>query len=330
MRVSALGRALRPCRCAQFNKKRAVHYPFSALVQQMRLLSVSPISRQVDGETMADRPPAREPFPRPIRGQLDGERRLSRPKTGGLPPGVRIVPASPSYFSGRPVFYDSLIELRALLRKYEHLPLADTSLVQSLQSYWLTFDTYRSVVGEPVKKSRYERMLGLIRRLNKIHPLLMPEEVKEALAKFRRDSAAQHTMGKKRGLDMMGRAYGAGRRKTSSARVWLVEGDGDVLINGKALPDVFGRVHDRESALWPLKATERVGKYNVWAIVSGGGTTGQAEALTLALARALMVHEPELKPLLRRAGCVTRDPRAVERKKPGKLKARKMPAWVKR
>ncbi|GAM90793.1 hypothetical protein ANO11243_088380 [Dothideomycetidae sp. 11243] len=130
--------------------------------------------------------------------------------------------------------------------------------------------------------------------------------------------------------NVWGRARAVGRRKTSSAVVWLVEGEGDVRVNGKKLTDAFGRLHDRESAIWALKATDRIDKYNIWATVSGGGTTGQAEALTLGVAKALLVHEPALKPALRRAGCVTRDPRKVERKKAGKLKARKMPAWVKR
>jgi small subunit ribosomal protein S9 len=98
--------------------------------------------------------------------------------------------------------------------------------------------------------------------------------------------------------------------------------------------------------MWALKCTHRLDKYNVWATVAGGGTTGQAEALALAVAKAVCVHEPALKTSLRNgtssrpttsqpanpapAGCIARDPRAVERKKPGHLKARKKPAWVKR
>lgn len=101
-------------------------------------------------------------------------------------------------------------------------------------------------------------------------------------------------------IDSDGRAYGVGRRKSSSARVYLVQGEGEVLVNGKSINSAFGRIHDRESALWALKATGRADKYNVWALVSGGGSTGQAEAITLGLARALMVHEPMLKPALRR------------------------------
>jgi small subunit ribosomal protein S9 len=101
-------------------------------------------------------------------------------------------------------------------------------------------------------------------------------------------------------LDENGRARGKGKRKESSAVVQLVEGEGEVLINGKSLVEVFKRVHDRESALWALRCTQRLDKYNVWATVRGGGVTGQAEAVTLAIARALMVHEPGLKGVLRK------------------------------
>ena len=159
---------------------------------------------------------------------------------------------------------------------------------------------------------------------------MMPAEVTEALAKHRTPFDPSLDRGTPPTIDEFGRAAGVGRRKESSARVLLVEGTGEVLVNGRSINAAFGRIHDRESALWALKITGRLDKYNVWALVSGGGTTGQAEAITLGLAKALLVHEPALKPVLRRAGVITRDRRRVERKKPGKLKARKMPAWVKR
>lgn len=103
-----------------------------------------------------------------------------------------------------------------------------------------------------------------------------------------------------RELDEDGRAYGMGRRKECTARVYLVEGTGEVMINGRSVVQAFPRLHDRESALWALKVTGRMDKYNVFAIAQGGGVTGQAESITLALARALMVHEPALKPTLRK------------------------------
>lgn len=128
----------------------------------------------------------------------------------------------------------------------------------------------------------------------------MPEEVATTLQKFKRDFDPSKLRRAPRSLDEHGRAYGAGRRKASTARVYLVEGEGEIMINGKSLAEVLPRIHDRESALWALKVTSRIDKYNVWALVEGGGLTGQAEAITLALGRALLVHEPGLKLMLRK------------------------------
>ncbi|KAL8927996.1 MAG: hypothetical protein Q9208_002071 [Pyrenodesmia sp. 3 TL-2023] len=249
-----------------------------------------------------------------------------------LPPlnvqNARVVPASPSYFSGRPDFTDNLLNLQALLRKYQTLPTVAPG--QAPRVAWRTVSQYRLLVGEPVRASKYHQVVEVLKRLNQIHPAVMPPELQDAMQIYKRDVNPYAVVKRPSVIDDYGRACGIGRRKSSSAKVYLVPGEGQVLVNGKSINSIFGRIHDRESAIWALKATDRIDKYNVWALVSGGGTTGQAEALTLGTAKALMVHEPDLKPALRRAGCVTRDPRRVERKKPGKLKARKMPAWVKR
>ncbi|KAL8706659.1 MAG: hypothetical protein Q9201_000293 [Fulgogasparrea decipioides] len=247
------------------------------------------------------------------------------------PPSVRnarVIPASPSYFSGRPDFTDNLLNLQALLRRYQTLPTVPPG--QAPRVAWRTVSQYRLLVGEPVRASKYHQVIEVLKRLNQIHPAVMPLELQEAMQIYKRDVNPYAIVRRPATVDEDGRACGIGRRKSSSAKVYLVRGEGEVLVNGKSINNVFGRIHDRESVLWALKATNRIDKYNVWALVSGGGTTGQAEALTLGTAKALLVHEPDLKPALRRAGCVTRDPRRVERKKPGKLKARKMPAWVKR
>ena len=148
--------------------------------------------------------------------------------------------------------------------------------------------------------AKYRKLINILKRLNRIHPSLMPDEVKETMKFFLRPGNPYQRQCVPQTLDEMGRARGVGRRKTSSAVVWLVEGDGEVMVNGKSLLQVFPRIHDRESALWPLRCTNRLDKYNVWALVRGGGFTGQAESITLAVAKALLVHEPALKPLLRR------------------------------
>ncbi|KAG7122647.1 37S ribosomal protein S9 like [Verticillium longisporum] len=241
---------------------------------------------------------------------------------------VRAFPASPSYFTRQPRFNDALVELTALFERYQKLPTLPPDEVPP--QLWKTLDGYRLYTGEPVKALPYSKVLHMVKRLHQIHPKIMPGEVKKVLEGFKRDINPFLNVAKEIKLDKFGRALGVGRRKESTARAWVIEGTGEVQINGKPLSQAFGRIHDRESVVWALKSTERIDKYNVWALVEGGGTTGQAEALTLAISKALMAHEPALKPTLRAAGCITRDKRVVERKKHGHVKARKMPAWVKR
>lgn len=243
-------------------------------------------------------------------------------------PYARPMPVSPSYFSRFPQFNDSYVRVQELARKYGRLPIMHSS--QTLRAAWKSKEQYRLAVGEHVKAADYAACMALAKRLNQIHPDLMPEEVTAGLRPFKRDINIHLNRPKPIPIDKFGRALGVGKRKSSIARAWVVEGTGDVLINGKPLHEAFGRVHDRESAVWGLKSTDRLDKYNVWALVGGGGSTGQAEALAMAIAKALVAHEPPLKTPLRRAGCITRDPRSVERKKAGHVKARKSPAWVKR
>lgn len=241
---------------------------------------------------------------------------------------ARPMPVSPSYFSRYPQFNDSFVRLQDLARKYARLPIIPPSQVERVT--WKTKDQYRQSIGEHVKGRDYANCIALVKKLNQIHPDLMPEEVQAGLRPFKRNINVFLNRPIQAPIDKFGRSHGVGKRKSSVAQAWLVEGTGEVLINGKPMDRAFGRIHDRESALWGLKSTERLDKYNVWALVGGGGSTGQAEALAMAIAKALVVHEPPLKTPLRRAGCITRDPRTVERKKAGHLKARKRPAWVKR
>jgi len=132
-------------------------------------------------------------------------------------------------------------------------------------------------------------------------------------------------------IDERGRAYGRGGRKTASARVWIQPGFGNVVVNKKDFVDYFDRMTDRESILEPLAATETLGRFDITATVEGGGLSGQAGAIRHGLSRALNHYNPDTyRPPLKRLGYLTRDPRKVERKKIGHLKARKKPQWVKR
>ena len=211
---------------------------------------------------------------------------------------ARAVPVSPSYFTRTPRWYDHTLALEKLFEEYEDLPTIPASAVERVA--WKTLDDIRQELGEQVKAAEFARCLALVKRLNSIHPNLKPQEIKDVLDNFKRNVQPYTNAAKPITIDQFGRACGVGKRKASAARAFVVEGTGEVLVNGKTLAEYFGRVHDRESAVWALRATNRIDKYNVWVKVEGGGTTGQAEAITLAIAKALLAHEPALKPALRR------------------------------
>ncbi|KAN0073466.1 Ribosomal protein S5 domain 2-type fold [Elaphomyces granulatus] len=241
---------------------------------------------------------------------------------------ARIIPSSPAYFSGSPRYIDHLLHLEHILAKYASLPTVAPN--EAPRMAWFKLAQFRDFVGENVPTRKYKSLIKILQRLNRIDPALVPDEVRQALKSFLRPGNPYANKPAPAVVDELGRSRGRGKRKEASAVVSLVEGEGEVMVNGKNILQAFPRIHDRESALWALRCTRRLDKYNVWATVKGGGVTGQAEAVTLATARALLVHEPILKPVLRQAGVITVDARRVERKKPGHVKARKMPTWVKR
>ena len=124
---------------------------------------------------------------------------------------------------------------------------------------------------------------------------------------------------------------GIGRRKTSTARVRLyVGGTGNMVVNDKAGQEYFSREQDYARLLELMTATGTEGRYNIAVKVDGGGITGQADAVRMGLARALVKVDPTFREVLRRGGSLTRDARAKERKKPGLKRARKAPQYTKR
>ncbi|MEY3007482.1 MAG: hypothetical protein RI942_1824 [Pseudomonadota bacterium] len=124
--------------------------------------------------------------------------------------------------------------------------------------------------------------------------------------------------------------YGTGRRKTSTARVFLSQGEGAITINDRPIEQYFGREVARMIVRQPLELVEMVDRFNVNVTVAGGGSFGQAGAIRHGITRALMEYDETLRGALRKAGYVTRDAREVERKKVGLRKARKRPQFSKR
>ena len=128
----------------------------------------------------------------------------------------------------------------------------------------------------------------------------------------------------------MEKIHKIGRRKASIARIYLSKGNGNVKINNKDLNNYFSTDGLKSKINLPFIITETLGKYDLSINVSGGGNTGQADAIKLAVSRALCEVNEEYRPLLKKEGLLTRDSRVVERKKPGQKKARKKFQWVKR
>ncbi|WP_413576856.1 30S ribosomal protein S9 [Bdellovibrio sp. HCB290] len=124
--------------------------------------------------------------------------------------------------------------------------------------------------------------------------------------------------------------YATGRRKTSSARVFLKPGKGTITINGKKSEDYLSRMQSRMVIVQPLDLLNQIGKFDANITVAGGGESGQAGAIRLGITRALIAFNPEFKATLKKAGFITRDPRMVERKKYGKSGARRRFQYSKR
>ncbi|CAO3674607.1 unnamed protein product [Umbelopsis ramanniana] len=252
----------------------------------------------------------------------------------------REKPDSLSYFTGNYKYNDLLIELNSIYKLHNKPQQQPSSAVlpfdlaseaePSNQVYtWKLRDKMSEFLGIPLTTSQWRKIVTQLNMLASL-PKPLPAQVETELSKYTRFDSAQQMQVKRKELDDMGRSFAVGRRKESSARCYVVEGDGKIMVNGQELGAYFNRLVDREEVTWPFECTSTLGKFNAWIVVEGGGSTGQAQAIKLGLGKALLVHDPELKPTLRKAGCVTRDPRVVERKKPGQKGARAKYTWVKR
>ena len=131
-------------------------------------------------------------------------------------------------------------------------------------------------------------------------------------------------------IDAQGRAYATGKRKNAVARVWIKPGNGRITVNGRDSPVYFARPVLRMLLNQPFAVANRLGQYDVVCSVAGGGLSGQAGALRHGISKALTYYEPELRPVLKAQGFLTRDSRVVERKKYGKRKARRSFQFSKR
>ena len=158
----------------------------------------------------------------------------------------------------------------------------------------------------------------------------MNEEVKSLNELDSNSSPEQPIQPTEPKIDNLGRSYATGRRKDSTARVWVKRGSGVITVNGKEMPNYFDRPVLQMQLNHVFEISNRVKEYDVMATVKGGGLSGQAGAVKHGISRALSLFEPELRSALKSAGLLTRDSRTVERKKYGKAKARKSFQFSKR
>ncbi|KAI5954681.1 MRPS9 [Candida jiufengensis] len=246
---------------------------------------------------------------------------------------IRTIPTLMTFYGGNPIHENNMNQLKTLLRKYENLPTKILTDEELSNQKFIGFESYRERTqsGTRVKKIHYRDLITSLNRLRIIDSELMPIDVLNVLQEYYSKSSNKSlTTSQLKTLDEFGRAKAKAKRKASEAKVYLVRGEGEIIVNGKNLVEYFTNVYARKNLNYPFQVIDQEGKYNVFAEVSGGGYTGQSEAIMYAIAKALVIFNPLIKPRLSKAKLMTSDARVVERKKPGKVKARKSPTWVKR
>lgn len=250
-------------------------------------------------------------------------------------------PSSMAYFTNDTQYFELITSLDLCIAKYtSHLPLysvkpkieelkpADSRYVE-----WLNHGSLSNQLGMDLTYSQYNSLIARLDQLVGDSPSdlrKLPTELQEYIAIFSVSGALKKKEEKVVTLDSNGRAFAVGKRKEAAARVWLVEGEGEVVVNGRPISEYFSRLQDLKAALYPLGLTSSFGKFNAWVLARGGGTSGQAQAISLGISKALLIHDSSMKTILEEAGCLTKDDRRVERKKTGQPKARKNFTWVKR
>ncbi|EIN11763.1 SSU ribosomal protein S9P [Punctularia strigosozonata HHB-11173 SS5] len=247
-------------------------------------------------------------------------------------------------------------------------PFALASL-PSIQTFWLPHAEMSAAFETKLSISRYRQIVSLLNELDRYRSIAevaghaeYADKIGDLLSLYESTNKSQklrQNRGRKPKFDEWGRSYTLGKRKESAARVWMIPVQGrlqggaavkhasstsltqlsprpesisttTILINNVPLAQYFPIPADRERIVRPLKLAGVLGAYNVFALVRGGGTSGQSGAVAHGVALGIAAHEPDQLPMLRKSKVAVRDPRQVERKKTGLLKARKARTWVKR
>ena len=247
---------------------------------------------------------------------------------------IQPMPESPTFFSGHSTYLDRVYNLEKQLNEFTSLmhrahitplPKVAEHHIGPVQSYWRDAEGMYQILGKAIKGTQYRRLISVLTQLNKLRRVAslcgredIAQRIEKIVATYEKPNKAaleSLTKGRKRPEpDEFGRVYALGRRKTSSARVWVIKvQDGEYLkasdrltvpvasciVNGIPAAQYFTHVVDRERLFKPLKLTGLLSSYNVFAIVRGGGTTGQAEAIAVGMAKALEILEPSAIPIIK-------------------------------
>lgn len=265
---------------------------------------------------------------------------LSQAAQNAETPKVAVVKGST--FTGKPDFYEALYFMEDVLKTAQN---ASEPKPLAIPIPWLPLNALADRLGFALTKLEYRKIRTALNALSpfthiphvaefaatftdadleSLRNITTQSERSEALAKL---SNREPDLGY---IDALGRAQSVGRRKAAVANVSMVPGTGECFVNGIPAIEYFKRPYEMFRLADPFTATATFGKFNTWCIVRGGGFTGQAGAIAHGMAKAISLLEPKYKSGLEMAGLLRRDPRVVERKKPGKPKARKSFTWVKR
>jgi small subunit ribosomal protein S9 len=245
-------------------------------------------------------------------------------------------PVHPAYFTGNPYYFDTLLKVNGYIQRIRDFQAKNKSSTEEKLDHVKWMESREMLEKYAIKTSQKE-LLELHEKFDFLHSQksnFLEEEENEIttfLQKFvRKGSLFKRPIIEYPKLDEYQRSITLGSRKTAKAKVYMIPGEGKVMVNGIHFSDYFNNELELNLTVKPLDVLDAWGKYNIWAIASGGGKTSQANAIGLGIARGLIIQDPTLETVLTEAGLLTPDTRQVERKKTGQPKARKKITWVKR
>jgi small subunit ribosomal protein S9 len=238
-------------------------------------------------------------------------------------------PLEAAFYTGFPAYHNLVYQVYQMTHHLNTLPpeQREDREESGPTKFWVKRKVLANILAEEISEFQYRDLVSRLARLAG-HP--RASATTEFLDQFRRPHFSHSSSSKPAQPNTHGQIRSVGRRKSSVAVVHLGAGGGGVTVNSEPLLSYFPQVEHRQQVLFPLILTELLGGVAVDAQVRGGGKTGQAGAIRLAVSKALTGLPGDHHSLLEEAGLLVRDPRAVERKKPGQKKARKKFAWVKR